>query len=133
MNGAIQKQIKMIAERQGITFVVRFGSQTKGSAGPMSDTDILVGTTANLSLAEEAELRRVLSETLGVPEDSIDLSYAEQASGLLVTRALQEGELLFNTGPALRLAQLRAWRRMQTEKKFTTERAQFVREVFKTA
>jgi predicted nucleotidyltransferase len=127
-----QNQIQTLAEQYGLLFVVRFGSQAKGVAGPMSDTDILVGTTANLSLIVEAELRRTLAEALGVLEDSIDLSYAEQASGLLVIRAISEGEVLFSKGTALRLAQLRAWRRMQTEKKFTTERAHYVQHAFKT-
>lgn len=119
-----------IAEKYGLLFLVRFGSTARGDAGPMSDIDVLVGVTAPLALVDEAHLRAELAETLAVPEDMIDLSYAEQASGLLVTRALAEGKVLYGDAGVLRRMQLRAWRRMQTEVKFQEARARHVRHIF---
>lgn len=130
MRGMDTKPYQVLAQRYHLTGIVRFGSRVKGQVGPMSDVDILVSVTEPLTLAAEAGLKEELAEVLGVAEDAIDLSYTEQASGLLVTRALTEGEVLYSDVSALRRAQLRAWRRMQTEQQFRTAQEQFVRDTF---
>jgi predicted nucleotidyltransferase len=127
------ERFRPIAERHGVSFLVKFGSQASGVPGPLSDTDILVGLPQTPSLLEEARLKADLAEALGVAEDTLDLSFAGSAGGLLVVRALEEGEVLYSAGPELRRAQLQAWRRMQTEKKFHSRREDFIRRVFKAA
>ena len=129
---AMRQDIRGVAESYGLTFVVQFGSTARGDAGPMSDTDVLIGTTAPLSPHDEAALRADLSHVLHVPEHTLDLFYAEQASGLLVTRAIAEGTVLYGDPGAVRRMQLRAWRRMQTEAKFRENRSWYVRHEFAT-
>lgn len=129
----IKKSVGVLALTFGITYAIHFGSTVRGEAGVMSDVDILLGTTAPLSLADESTLRVELARILGVAEDNIDISYASQASGLLVTRAFSEGEVLYDDGTgAMRRGQLQAWRRMQTEYTFREARTHFARHVFAT-
>jgi len=115
-----------IAQQFDLVLIVQFGSTVKGSAGPMSDMDVLVHGTRALDLSEEAALRATLAEALGAQEDKTDLVFLYRASPLLASEALWQGRLIYGDTVTLRTHQVRAWKRLQEDKKFARWRRAYI-------
>ncbi len=104
-----------VAQQFDLTLIVQFGSTVNGGRG--------------LSLNEEVALRAALAEVLDAPEDKTDLVFLHRASPLLAYEALWQGKLLYGDTKTLRINQVRAWKRLQEDKKFARWRHEYIKNV----
>ena len=115
-----------IAEQFGLTLIIQFGSTVKGSRGPMSDVDVFMHGSRELAPEEEAGLRAALAEALAAAEERIDPVFLRRANALLAYEALWHGKLLWGDVETLHELQVRAWKRLQEERKFAGRRRAFI-------
>ncbi len=125
-NHCMDDVFSKIAKQFDLALIVQFGSTVKGGAGPMSDTDVLVNGGRELSLRDEAELRAALAQALEAKEDQTDLVFLHRASPLLAYEALWQGVLRYGDIETLHINQVRAWKRLQEDRKFARRRRAFI-------
>ena len=122
----MKEEFDVIARRFGLRLIVLFGSRAKGTAGPMSDTDVLVAGGRDLAPLQEGELRATLSEALAVPEDTIDLVFLESAAPLVRSEALETGTVLFGDPGMVITERVRAWKALLDTQKFINWRREYL-------
>jgi len=122
----MKQDFSEIAEEFELSLIVLFGSAATGNTGPMSDVDVLVYAQKSLSLAKEGLLRSNLATALNTKEDSIDLVFAHEASGALLSQALTHGKLLYGDRQALIEKRLSAWHKLQDEKRWEQRRRDYL-------
>lgn len=88
----LQQHLPELTERYGVSSLGLFGSYARNEQNPDSDVDLLVEIdNPNLTLFEFVELRRYLSELLGIEVDLVEKATLKPAIG---ARILQEVEAL---------------------------------------
>jgi predicted nucleotidyltransferase len=94
-------------DRTGVAAAYLFGSQARGSAGPLSDVDLAVWADPALGPDERLDLRLELigaaEQALGT--DQLDLVILDDASPVLRHRAWRDGQVLVDRDPLTRVRQ----------------------------
>ena len=105
MKRETKEQLARVLKEQGVVFAYLFGSQAKGTAGPLSDIDIAVYFDRRVPAAEHFDLRLgVLGKiTDFCKTDRVDLVVLNEAPPLLAHRILKEGLLIFSDNDKTRL------------------------------
>lgn len=102
--------------------LILFGSQAKGKAGRLSDTDVAVLDDHPLNLQEKMKLSEEIAEKLGVSEDKIDIADLWTASPLLQYQVAQNGKLIEGDNFNLTRFKVLAWKRYLDTAKFRRAR-----------
>lgn len=88
-------EIKKIAEKHKIKFIVLFGSQTKGAPREDSDFDVAVYMDGFNGLDAYNAALFGLAGALNIPSQKVDLTDLKNANPLLRYEITREGKLLF--------------------------------------
>lgn len=88
----------VLARHAGLRLAILFGSAAAGRQRPDSDVDVAVAGPRALSPQERMDLIGELAQLTGRAVDLVDLM---SVSGLLLSRVLATGRLLFCTDRAL--------------------------------
>ncbi|MFH1771461.1 MAG: nucleotidyltransferase domain-containing protein [Candidatus Omnitrophota bacterium] len=100
----IGEKINAVCRDSGVVFAYLFGSQAKGSTGPLSDIDIALyigGLDRKEYSGKKLELLGRLNDALKT--DEIDLVLLNNASPFLAQRILRDGKLIYCADEKLRL------------------------------
>ncbi len=113
--------VRDFAAAEGLDFVVLFGSQARGQAGPESDFDLALMPHGDLQDRDQVEERLVARLARG----DLDMVWLPHASWLLASRVALEGKVLYEREPwqfhrfalrsALRRADSLIWSRRNKE------------------
>jgi predicted nucleotidyltransferase len=106
MESFLKKRLGHILKKQNVVFAYLFGSQAKGTAGRLSDTDVAVFFDDRIPRNEHFDARlEVLGELTDLLKtDNIDVAVLNDAPPLLAHRILKEGVLIFSDNDKVRLA-----------------------------
>ena len=96
-NTEFSKCIARVASRWRRRYAVRFGSRSRGEAGPHSDLDLAVKAGRRLGLVERGLLYTELEECLP-GETRLDLVFLDDWDPVLAWEALARGRLLYHCG-----------------------------------
>ncbi len=102
--------------------IIGFGSQTRGTMGKNSDTDIAVLADHPLSLEEKSELGERMATALGVSEEKVDVIDLWDAPPLLAHEVGETGQLLEGERFAFNRFRIRAWKQSLDTAKFRRAR-----------
>lgn len=100
-------EIKGLAEKYKIKFIVLFGSRVKGNPREDSDFDVAVYTDNFHEMGKYSDMLVGLANIFGVFEDKIDLTDLKNANPLLRYEITSKGKLVF--GNELEYLQLEAF------------------------
>lgn len=95
---AARRGVEELAASGEVSFIVLFGSRARGSAGPLSDTDLAVATTA--SFADSGDLKLRYLPRLSGPGCEVDLVVLDTAPPALRFRVARDGLPLWIGDPA---------------------------------
>ena len=84
-----------IASRWRLRYLVVFGSQSRGYAGPHSDYDVAVKAGRKISLEERGLLYTELEKCVG---RRLDLVFVDDWNPIVAWEALARGELVYHCG-----------------------------------
>jgi len=102
----LKKRLAKNLKKQKVVFAYLFGSQAKGTAGRLSDTDVAVYFDDRIPRDKHFDARlEVLGALMDVLKtDDIDVAVLNDAPPLLAHRILKEGVLIFSDNDKVRLA-----------------------------
>ena len=105
MRPETKRQLVRIFKKHKVAFAYLFGSQAKGTAGPLSDIDIAVYLDEEAAADKRFDSRlEVLGELTDLYKtDQVDLVVLNDAPPLLAHRILKEGLLVFSDNEKVRL------------------------------
>lgn len=98
--------------------IIAFGSQTRGTATAMSDSDFAVFAGKPLSLAERSAISEFLSKRFNLNEDKIDLIDLSSVSPLLKFEVAKKGKLVEGETFDFTRFKVRAFKEYQDTAKF---------------
>ncbi len=105
LDGEGLARLREALDREQVAAAYLFGSQARGSQGPLSDVDVAVWATPGMDARQRFDLRlalaRAAQQALGGQQ--IDLVMLDDASPLLRHRAWRDGELLLDRDPRTRV------------------------------
>jgi hypothetical protein len=105
LDAGARSRLASALDRPEVIAAFLIGSQARGSAGPLSDVDVAILRTPELTSRDRLDLRLSLgasaSEALGTSE--IDIVLLNGASPLLRHRALRDGVRLVDRKPGKRI------------------------------
>lgn len=122
----MDKSLAKIAKKHHLKLIVLFGSQASGKTRPLSDVDILVAPSKQLTDEQEDDLREELAKAFKISDEKLDLVSSYRAGGLLLTEALEKGKRLFGTSETMNIERVRAWKRFQDAEHFRKFRRRFL-------
>lgn len=105
VDDAARTRLAATLERDGVVAAMLFGSQARGSAGPLSDVDVAVWADPGLGRAERFDLRLELigGATAALRTEEVDLVVLNDAPPLLRHRALRDSVTLVDRDPRCRI------------------------------
>jgi len=92
-----QKQIVEIAKKYGLTLVLFFGSQARGTTHRQSDVDIGFLAEHSMGLREIADLEFEMSTQLDIPR--LELVSLGGMSSLFLQQVVIDGHVLYESNP----------------------------------
>jgi predicted nucleotidyltransferase len=127
------EQIAPLAEKHGITLLLRFGSSVAGKLHEGSDVDLAVQLErVPRSLERHAELLQDLQALF--PHREVDLAIVNRADPLFLKKITEACHLLYASPRALQRLKIYAFKRYQDHRKYLEmERAYVSRSLHTTA
>ena len=101
LDEAARRRLGRSLDRDPVIAAYLFGSQARGTAGPLSDVDVAIWSASGLGAADELELLSYASAAVG--SSDVDLVVLDQAPVLLRHRVLREAVRLVDRQPAERV------------------------------
>jgi len=104
-DAAGRQRLREVLDQDGVAAAYVFGSQARGTPGPLSDVDVAVWATPDTDARGRFSLRIELAEaaTRALDGQTVDLVVLDDASPLLRQRAWRDGELLIDRDPRTRV------------------------------
>lgn len=105
LDGASLARLREALDREQVAAAYLFGSQARGSQGPLSDVDVAVWAMPGMDARQRFELRLALAQAAqrALGGQRVDLVVLDDASPLLRHRAWRDGELLLDRDPRTRI------------------------------
>jgi uncharacterized protein len=103
VDSAARDRLAAALDRPGVVAARLFGSQATGRAGPLSDVDVGVWLSPEVSDAREFQTLLFTVASKALQTDEVQLVVLNDASPLLRHRALRDGSLLVDRDPRARV------------------------------
>jgi predicted nucleotidyltransferase len=97
-------RLRDVLDRDGVAAAYVFGSEGRGSAGPLSDVDIGLWAARDMDARKRFELRLQLAgDAESALGRDVDVVVLDDAPPLLRHRAWQDGQLIIDRDPRTRV------------------------------